>query len=71
MDIFETCSSISDHIKSGDDLLARNELIKVLHFHEKEGVSYSPLVNHLIRETGLYPYPVSYTHLTLPTKRIV
>lgn len=56
MDIFETCSSISDHIQSGDDLLARNELIKVLHFHEKEGVSYSPLVNHLIRETGLYPY---------------
>lgn len=56
MNIFETCRSISNHIQSGHDLLARNELIKVLHFHEKEGVAYSPLVNHLIRETGLYPY---------------
>lgn len=56
MNIFETCRSISDHIQSGNDLSARNELIKVLHFHEKEGVAYSPLVNHLIRETGLYPY---------------
>jgi len=56
MDIFEACSSINDHIQGGNDLSARNELIKVLDFHEKEGISYSPLVNHLIRETGLYPY---------------
>src|SRR5690606_25811419 len=56
MNIFETCRSISNHIQSGHDLLARNELIKVLHFQEKGGVAYSPLVNHLIRETGLYPY---------------
>lgn len=56
MDIFEACSNINDHIQSGNDFLARNELIKVLDFHEKEGISYSPLVNHLIRETGLYPY---------------
>ncbi|HRX17383.1 MAG TPA: DEAD/DEAH box helicase, partial [Spirochaetota bacterium] len=56
MDIFEACSNINDHIQSGNDLSARNELIKVLDFHEKEGISYSPLVNHLIREAGLYPY---------------
>lgn len=56
MDIFEACSSINDHIQSGNDLSARNELIKVLDFHEKKGISYTPLLNHLIRETGLYPY---------------
>jgi len=56
MDIFEACSSINDHIQSGDDLSARNKLIKVLDFHEKEGIPYSPTLNHLIRETGLYPY---------------
>lgn len=56
MDIFDACSSINDHIQSGNDSSARNELIKVLDFHEKEGISYSPLVNHLIREAGLYPY---------------
>lgn len=56
MDIFEACSNINDHIQSGNDLSARNELIKILDFHEKKGISYSPLVNHLIREAGLYPY---------------
>jgi hypothetical protein len=56
MDIFEACSSINDHVQSGNDLSARNELIKVLDFHEREGIFYSPLVNHLIREVGLYPY---------------
>lgn len=56
MDVFDACSKINDYITVGNDFSARNELIKVLDFHAKEGTSYSPLVNHLIREAGLYPY---------------
>ena len=36
--------------------------------------SYGPYVNEELIAEALYPYPpgpVSYTHLTLPTKRIV
>lgn len=56
MDIFASCAEINGHIQSGDELSARNKLIKVLDFHEQENIEYSPLINHLIRETGLYPY---------------
>ncbi|QSE98996.1 DEAD/DEAH box helicase [Fulvivirga lutea] len=56
MDIFETCNIINDHLFENRDNAARNELIKLLDYHEQEGIRYSELVNHLIRETGLYPY---------------
>lgn len=56
MEIFESCHVINDYLLSNQDASARNELIKLLDFHERNEIEYSPLINHLIRETGLYPY---------------
>lgn len=56
MDIFASCSKINDLINSNLENEARNALIKLLAHHESENISYTPLVNHLIRSTGLYPY---------------
>jgi len=56
MDIFESCREINELMSSGSEVEARNQLIKLLDFHEKEQLEFSPLVNHLIREAGLYPY---------------
>lgn len=54
--IFDKCQEINDLLNSGKETEARELLIKLLDFHEKHNVTYSPLVNHLIREVGLYPY---------------
>jgi hypothetical protein len=56
MDIFNSCHLINDYLISNQEVQARNELIKILDYHERNEIEYSPLVNHLIRETGLYPY---------------
>ena len=56
MDIFEACREINELIEKGEDSAARDELILMLDYHHKNGLKYSPLVNHLIRDTGLYPY---------------
>lgn len=53
MESFEVLSNISDLINSGNEEQARHELIKLLSVTEKP---YSTLLNHLIREVGLYPY---------------
>lgn len=54
--VFEQCCLINDLINSSKESEARNELIKLLDYHQNVGLAYSPIVNHLIRETGLYPY---------------
>lgn len=56
MEIFETCQTINLLLQSNNDKDARNELIKLLDYHEENQIPYSSLVNHLIRETGLFPY---------------
>ncbi|UUD65742.1 hypothetical protein D16iCDA_08860 [Pseudomonas seleniipraecipitans] len=56
MDIFAHCSDINNLINSNSENDARNALIKLLAYHEKNNIDYSPLVNHLIRSAGLYPY---------------
>lgn len=56
MDIFETCHKVNNFLLEKNEILARNELIKMLAYHEMNDIRYSPLVNRLIRETGLYPY---------------
>ena len=56
MEIFETCSVINDLLNTSQENEARNELIKLLDYHDKKGIPYSDLVNHFIKETGLYPY---------------
>lgn len=54
--IFESCHKINDLLISEKDNEAREELIKLLDFHYTNKLDYTPLVNHLIRETGLFPY---------------
>lgn len=56
MNVFEVCKNVNELLFLNKENEARNELIKLLDFHEREKIQYSELVNHLIRETGLYPY---------------
>ncbi|WP_157352900.1 DEAD/DEAH box helicase [Aliarcobacter butzleri] len=56
MDIFEECKKINSNIELNNDDLARNNLILLLDYMKKNDIKYSPIVNHLIRKTGLYPY---------------
>ena len=54
--VFDNCHNINNLLISRKDNEAREELIKLLDYHNENNVSYTPLVNHLIRETGLFPY---------------
>ncbi len=54
--IFNKCQYINELLISGKELEGRNELIKLLDYHSTNEIEYSPLVNHLIREIGLFPY---------------
>ncbi|MWP46313.1 DEAD/DEAH box helicase [Gilliamella sp. Pas-s27] len=56
LDIFNVCHSINNSLNIGDESLARNELIKLLDYCKSNNIVYTPLINHLIRDTGLYPY---------------
>lgn len=56
MDIFEECKKINSNIDLDNDDTARNELILLLDYMKKNNIQYTPIVNHLIRKTGLYPY---------------
>ena len=50
---YEKLESISKLINSNNEKKAREELIVLL---EHEDKPYSNLLNHLLREVGLYPY---------------
>lgn len=54
--VFDYCSKINELLTSKKDNEAREELIKLLDFHNSNKIEYNQLVNHLIRETGLFPY---------------
>ncbi len=56
MDIFEKCSEINNLILDHHESSARNELIKLLAYLEESNEPYTPLINNLIRQLGLYPY---------------
>jgi len=56
MEIFETCHDINSHFDLGQDADGREKLIRLLDYHKQKDLTYSPLVNHLIRQAGLYPY---------------
>lgn len=56
MDVFDSCHVVNDLLTAGNESGARNELIKLLAKVERDGLDYSPLINHLIREVGLFPY---------------
>lgn len=54
--VFEKCHIINGLLISNQENEARQELIKLLDYHNTNKLTYNPLVNHLIRETGLFPY---------------
>jgi len=56
MDVFAKCSEINDLLEERKESAARDLLITVLDYHLKKKLVYSECLNHLIRETGLYPY---------------
>lgn len=56
MDIFESCHVVNDLLHASQEHAARDELIKLLAQINESGLPYSPLVNALIRDVGLFPY---------------
>jgi hypothetical protein len=54
--IFSHCQNINTLINKRKYSEARNDLISLLDYHKKNNIYYNPLVNHLIRSLGLYPY---------------
>ena len=56
MYIFNQCKEINNHLDLNNEDKARNQLIVLLDYMKSNSVEYSPIVNHLIRLTGLYPY---------------
>lgn len=54
--VFERCHTINGLLIDNQENEARQELIKLLDYHNINQLEYNPLVNHLIRETGLFPY---------------
>lgn len=56
MDVFDRCAAINDFVTRGKQEQARDSLIRLLDGLEQFNEEYPPLVNHLIRECGLYPY---------------
>ncbi|GGK64062.1 DEAD/DEAH box helicase [Rufibacter glacialis] len=54
--IFNQCHVINGLLINNQENRARQELIKLLDYHSINNLSYNPLINHLIRETGLFPY---------------
>lgn len=56
VDIYERCLVINDILNANDKENARAEVIKLLNDINGDKDKYTPLLNHLIREVGLYPY---------------
>lgn len=56
MDIFEQCHEINILLLENNESEARNKLIQLLDIHYTKSIAYTPLLNSLIRQTGLYPY---------------
>lgn len=56
MEVFATCSEINDMIEGGNDLAARNILIKLLDDLDRSKEPYPQVLNQLVRSAGLFPY---------------
>jgi len=56
IDVFERCSEINDLLNQGLIEEARSSVIMLLQRSKWQVSPYEELVNHLIREVGLYPY---------------
>ena len=53
-DIFDRCRAVCGLIDSNNESDARNELIKLMDYCNKNNIVYDSLINHLIRKLGLY-----------------
>ena len=56
IDLFVRCRDIANKIDNGSELDARKDLILLLDACKKHSTPYTPLLNHLIRKMGLFPY---------------
>ena len=54
--MFASCQQISGQLDQGKEALARDGVIRLLDQMQRGGVPRDPLVNHLVREVGLFPY---------------
>ena len=54
--VFNICQKINDLISIGKEGDARDNMIQLLSELKKRNMPADPLVNHLIRRLGLYPY---------------
>jgi len=56
MELFAACSEVNDLIEGGNDLAARNMLIKLLGDLDRSKTPYPLVLNQLVRSVGLFPY---------------
>lgn len=56
MDTFNECAIINDLLNANEGTEARNHIIRLLDTLSSTKQPYNQLLNHLIRESGLYPY---------------
>jgi len=56
MDVFSAYHNVNELLSQKKDAKARDELIKILDYFERENIEYDQVLNHLIRQVGLYPY---------------
>lgn len=55
-EIFEECAQINTLIENSNKSEAQSRVINLLDKLCRDGNKYTPLVNHVIREVGLFPY---------------
>lgn len=55
-EIFDICNNVNELILNRQMDIARTEVIKLLDRLNRDGDEYSPMINHFIREVGLFPY---------------
>ena len=63
IDVFEKCREVSALLSAREDAKARETLILLLDEMERNQIERDQLVNHLVREVGLYPHIVDSTSL--------
>lgn len=55
-EIFEECAQINSLIENSNKAEARSKVINLLDKLQRDKNEYTPLINHVIREVGLFPY---------------
>ncbi len=61
MDVYASCKEVNSLLSAHNESQARDQLIQILDSRRKDEEPYGPLINHLIRQVGLYPYIESST----------